>query len=60
MSVLTQAPPIDKGGFTFDNSYARLPERFFQRILPVPVKTPNLICLNNSLLEELGLNHIKL
>jgi uncharacterized protein YdiU (UPF0061 family) len=56
MSMLTQSPPIDNSIFTFDNSYARLPERFFQRILPVPVKTPNLIYLNNSLLEELGLN----
>ena len=56
MSLPTQSPKIDNGSFTFDNSYARLPERFFQRILPVPVKTPNLIFLNNSLLEELGLN----
>jgi uncharacterized protein YdiU (UPF0061 family) len=56
MSILTQSPPIKNGGFTFDNSYARLPERFFQRILPVPVEMPNLIYLNNSLVEELGLN----
>ena len=56
MSILTQLPPIENGGFTFDNSYARLPERFFQRILPVPVEMPSLIYLNNSLLKELGLN----
>ena len=55
MSALTPSPIIDNSSFTFDNSYARLPERFFQRILPVPVKKPNLICLNHNLLEELGL-----
>jgi uncharacterized protein YdiU (UPF0061 family) len=56
MSTLRQLPPFDKSSFTFENSYARLPERFFQRTLPVPVKTPNLIYLNRVLVEELGLN----
>ncbi|MGL1862915.1 MAG: YdiU family protein [Pseudodesulfovibrio sp.] len=39
----------------FDNSYARLPEIFYQRIHPVPVKVPELIRVNHSLAEELGL-----
>ncbi len=39
----------------FDNSYARLPEIFYQRINPVPVKAPELIRVNHSLAEELGL-----
>ncbi|MDC0196688.1 YdiU family protein [Gammaproteobacteria bacterium] len=56
MPALTPSPVIDNTSFRFDNSYARLPEYFFQRILPVPVKMPNLICLNYSLLEELGLS----
>ena len=42
--------------FSFDNSYARLPERFFQRILPVPVEKPNLVDFNQILAGELGLN----
>jgi hypothetical protein len=32
--------------FAFDNSYARLPERFFARQAPVPVAQPRLIKLN--------------
>ncbi|MEM6636054.1 MAG: YdiU family protein [Pseudomonadota bacterium] len=39
----------------FDNTYARLPERFFTRIDPTPVKSPRLLKLNTALAEELGL-----
>lgn len=39
----------------FDNSYARLPERFFARVAPTPVAAPRLIRLNAGLAEELGL-----
>jgi uncharacterized protein YdiU (UPF0061 family) len=38
----------------FDNSYARLPDRFFVRQDPVPVRRPRLIRLNVGLAEELG------
>lgn len=41
---------------TFDNSYARLPERFFQRTDPVPVAQPRLIALNRALAIELELD----
>ncbi|NAZ35996.1 YdiU family protein [Rubellimicrobium sp. CFH 75288] len=40
----------------FDNSYARLPERFFVRQPPVPVAAPRLLALNRPLAEELGLD----
>ena len=40
----------------FDNSYSCLPEDFFQRINPAPVKSPKLIIFNNSLGENLGLD----
>lgn len=33
----------------FDNSYARLPDRFFSRQMPTPVSTPELIRVNESL-----------
>ncbi|QGY05420.1 YdiU family protein [Methylobacterium mesophilicum SR1.6/6] len=41
---------------SFDNSYARLPERFFARHVPTPVAAPRLIRLNRALAEELGLD----
>jgi uncharacterized protein YdiU (UPF0061 family) len=42
--------------FPFENSYARLPERFFARTLPSEVRAPRLIRLNRALAEELGLD----
>lgn len=39
----------------FDNSYARLPEKFFQRINPIKVKNPKLIRINVELAQKLGL-----
>ncbi len=43
-------------GPNFDNSFARLADRFFVKQLPVPVKSPELIRLNGPLAEKLGLN----
>jgi len=43
-------------GFVFDNSYARLPERFFARQAPVAVAAPKLIKLNEALAADLGLD----
>src|SRR5687767_12100866 len=42
--------------FPFDNTYARLPERFFARVLPTPVKAPRLIRVNGPLAVQLGLD----
>jgi len=42
--------------FPFDNSYARLPARFYQRVKPTPVGAPSLIALNQSLAQELGID----
>ena len=42
--------------FPFDNSYARLPDRFFARLDPVPVAKPGLIAVNAKLAAELGLD----
>jgi hypothetical protein len=33
-------------GWKFDNSYARLPEAFYVRLNPVPVRTPKLVVFN--------------
>lgn len=41
---------------SFDNSYGRLPERFYTRMPASPVAKPALIALNRKLAERLGLN----
>lgn len=46
---------ILKTNWNFDNSYARLPERFFMKIYPTPVRNPKMAVLNRSLAGELGL-----
>lgn len=40
--------------FAFDNSYARLPERFFARVAPTPVREPRLVKVNGALAAALG------
>lgn len=52
MNLHDAAPGI----FPFDNSYVRLPERFYARLDPTPVKEPRLVRLNRALSEELGLD----
>ena len=42
--------------FGFNNSYQCLPERFFARLPPVPVRDPRLVILNHDLAQELGLD----
>ncbi len=42
--------------FPFDNSYARMPERFFARQDPTPVSGPRLVHLNRALAAQLGLD----
>ncbi|THF81682.1 protein adenylyltransferase SelO [Cohnella fermenti] len=43
-------------GWNFDNSYSRLPESYYSRIEPTPVRSPRLLVLNEPLAESLGLN----
>ncbi|WP_127903347.1 protein adenylyltransferase SelO [Solirhodobacter olei] len=40
----------------FDNSYARLPDRFYARLAPTPVAAPGLVALNEGLARDLGLD----
>ncbi|OSQ50771.1 protein adenylyltransferase SelO [Marivita geojedonensis] len=40
----------------FDNSYAALPDGFFARVHPEPVREPSLIALNEPLARELGID----
>lgn len=47
---------IMKAGWNFDNSYARLSKSFYTILKPNPVRSPELIILNDRLAEDLGLN----
>jgi serine/tyrosine/threonine adenylyltransferase len=47
---------LEKIGFSFDNTYSNLPEKFFIKQNPIPVKSPKLIILNQQLSNELDLN----
>ena len=48
--------PAEARVFPFENSYARLPERFFARLAPTPVAAPRLVRLNEGLARQLGLD----
>jgi uncharacterized protein YdiU (UPF0061 family) len=50
------ADHLSDAPFAFDNSYARLPERFYARLSPTPVAQPHLIKLNGPLARQLGLD----
>src|SRR5256885_3927768 len=56
--MLEQTEAIDL--FAFDNSYARLPDRFFARLSPTPVASPRLVRLNHKLAHHLGLDPAQL
>ena len=53
---LSQADQSASAPFAFDNSYARLPERFFARLSPTAVARPQLVKLNTELARQLGLD----
>ncbi|XOK64630.1 protein adenylyltransferase SelO [Paenibacillus elgii] len=53
---MTENKAIIDPGWNFDNSYVRLPETFFSRLEPAPVRSPKLIVLNDRLAASLGLN----
>ena len=42
--------------FTFDNSYARLPQRFYSNQLPTPVASPSVVKVNHALATQIGVN----
>jgi len=41
--------------FPFENTYTRLPDRFYARVIPTPVRAPRLIRVNTGLALNLGL-----
>ncbi len=48
--------PQTSPAIAFDNTYAALPERFYTRQNPDPVRAPELMMLNAPLAEELGID----
>ncbi|NIK76653.1 uncharacterized protein YdiU (UPF0061 family) [Paenibacillus castaneae] len=53
---MTETKALNDKGWNFDNSYSRLPDSFFTKQGPTPVRSPKLIILNDSLAASLGLN----
>jgi uncharacterized protein YdiU (UPF0061 family) len=43
-------------GWHFDNTYSNLPESFISETSPIPVKSPELILLNDDLGKKIGLD----
>jgi uncharacterized protein YdiU (UPF0061 family) len=50
------SPPAVPLAIPFDNTYARLPERFHARVAPTPVRAPRLLRLNAPLARDLGID----
>jgi uncharacterized protein YdiU (UPF0061 family) len=55
-SIPTAADTAHAPLFTFENTYGRLPERFFARLAPTPVARPKLIRVNARVAQMLGLD----
>lgn len=55
--ILNKESPIASTdiGWSFDNSYARLPEILFAKVKPAPVRRPSIAIVNYRLADELGL-----
>jgi uncharacterized protein YdiU (UPF0061 family) len=51
-----QSDKKSPAGWSFDNSYARLPEALFSRVLPEPVARPAMAVFNRRLARDLGLD----
>ena len=47
---------IDKAGWSFDNTYSKLPDNLLVKQAPIPVKSPELIILNKDLSKDLDLD----
>jgi len=58
--MMSPAEAPELAGWRFDNSYLRLPDSLFTRILPEAVEKPELIALNSALCADLGLDAARL
>lgn len=53
---MTDYEEINTAGWKLDNSYAGLPDDFYQKLEPQPVDNPEMVIFNSSLASELGLD----
>ena len=55
---MSEASPKDssRAGWSFDHSYAGLPQAFHARVNPTPVREPRLVIFNPALAASLGLD----
>ena len=51
-----QCSNMNKIGWHFDNTYAKLPHNMFSKLKPIPVKAPEIVIFNHSLSKEMGLD----
>jgi uncharacterized protein YdiU (UPF0061 family) len=56
ITTVESTPEVDSVPFNFDNTYARLPERFYARVKPTPVAEPRLVKVNVELARSLRLD----
>ena len=55
-SLDTSGSRLPSVHFSFENTYTRLPERFYARLAPTPVTAPQLVKVNVELARSLGLD----
>jgi uncharacterized protein YdiU (UPF0061 family) len=61
MAAMDQMTDVARANmFAFDNTYVRLPERFYAGLDPTPVADPKLIRVNAPLAHELGIDPAQL
>ena len=46
----------EREAFRFENTYARLPERFYARVAPAKVRAPAIVKVNRPLADALGVD----
>ena len=57
LANITPSAPVDVSApIAFDNSYARLPEAFYERVRPVTVRAPKLLRVNHDLARQLRID----
>ena len=55
-SMLARVPRADEPAIPFDNTYARLPATFYERVTPAKVANPQLLRLNGKLANRLRID----
>lgn len=46
----------DLSSFRIENRYVKLPKHFFSHVRPTPLKAPKMVCFNDELAREMGID----